>query len=364
MTMARLFGRLALVGLMLFGFAAARAAGTPPAPDASALAGRTWAMGFGLVPPRPVVAVAVKGIDLFSRRAEIAAIHEELPWKDLLGGMSADAILDRDKAKLIQYLRAKGLKLYLMADANDGLSRGQEAPQLRALGRSIAEPAVQDAYRRYVAAFARRFQPEYIGLAAETNLVRKMAPPALYAGVVRAANAAAADLRAAGSTAVLLTSVQVETAWGGLPRGGPYVGVERDFADFPFIQMLGLSSYPYLVYAKPEDIPGDYYSRLLNGRQLPVMIVEGGWTSASVGPVRSSPELQARYLDRLARLADGVQARGVIQLLFADLDLSSFPKPLPAILPLFTRIGVVEDDFTPKPALRVWDALYRRPLLP
>lgn len=363
--MTRLFVRLALVGFILVAMASARAAGTPPAPDlAGAAESRTWAMGFGLVPPRPVVAVAVKGIDLFSQRAEIAAIHEELPWKDLLGGMTADAILDRDKAKLIQYLRAKGLKLYLMADPNDGLSRGQEAPQLRALGRSIAEPAVQDAYRRYVAAFARRFQPEVIGLAAETNLVRKMAPPALYAGVVRAANAAAADLRAAGSTAVLLTSVQVETAWGGLPQGGPYAGIEKDLADFPFIKMLGLSSYPYFAYAQPEDIPDAYFSRLLNGRKLPVMIVEGGWTSASVGPVHSSPQLQARYLARLAQLADGVQARGLIQLLFADLDLSSFPKPQPDILPLFTRIGVVDDDFKPKPALRVWDVLHRRPLLP
>jgi len=310
------------------------------------------------------VAVAIQGIDLMSQRAEIAAIHEELPWKDLLAGMSADAILDRDKAQLVKYLRAKGFKLYLMADANDGLSRGQEAPQLRALGRSIAEPAVQEAYRRYVTAFARRFEPEYIGLGAETNLARKMAPPALYAGIVRAANGAAADLRAAHSTAVLLSSVQVETAWGLLPQPGPYAGVERDLADFPFIQLLGLSSYPYFAFAQPEDIPDDYFSRLLGGRPLPVMVVEGGWTSASVGPVHSSPQLQARYFARLARLADGIHARAVIQLLFADLDLASFPKPQPDVLPPFTRIGVVDDRFRAKPALRAWDELYRRPLRP
>jgi hypothetical protein len=321
-------------------------------------------MGFGTVPPRPVVATAVKGIDMWSQRAEIAAIHEELPWRDLLGGMTADAILDRDKEGLIKYLRGKGLKLYFMADLNDGLSRRQEAPQLRALGRSIAEPAVRDAYRRYVTAFARRFKPEYIGLAAETNLVRAMAPPTLYAAMVRAAADAAADLRAAGSTALLMTSVQVDTAWGVLGGHGPYVGVERDFADFPFTQVLGLSSYPYFAFTKPEDIPDDYFSRPLNGRSLPVMVVEGGWTSASVNTVRSSPELQARYLRRLGQLADGVKARAVIQLLFADIDLDSFPKPLPDILPLFTHIGVVNADFQPKPALAVWDALHRRPLIP
>jgi hypothetical protein len=356
-------GFVVLMALALFGSADAGAAGAPPVPD-TAEAVRSWALGFGTVPPRPAVATAVKGIDLWSRRAEIAAIHEELPWRDLLAGMTPDAILDRDKDGLIRYLRAKGLKVYFMADLNDGLSRGQEASQLRALGRSIAEPAVQDAYRRYVTAFARRFKPEYIGLAAETNLVRQMAPPALYAAMVRTAAAAAADLRAAGSPAQLMTSVQVDTAWGVLAGRGPYAGVERDFADFPFTQVLGLSSYPYFGFAKPEDIPDDYFSRLLNGRSLPVMVVEGGWTSAAVSSLRSSPELQARYLTRLAQLADSVKARAVIQLLFADIDLDSFPKPWPELLPLFTRIGLVDADFKPKPALAVWDALHRRRLLP
>jgi len=40
-------------------------------------------------------AAVIEGIDLWSTRAEFAAIHEELPWTDLLGGMSPDDILDR-----------------------------------------------------------------------------------------------------------------------------------------------------------------------------------------------------------------------------------------------------------------------------
>jgi hypothetical protein len=253
-----------------------------------------------------------------------------------------------------------------MADSTDGLSRADEAPQLRALGRSLAEPAVQQAYRAYVLAVARKLQPEIIGLAAETNLVRVAAPPAVYAALVRTANDAAADLKAAGSTATLLASVQVETAWGVLGGGGSngsgtgYVGIERDIADFPFAQWLGLSSYPYFAYAQPEDIPGDYYRRLLAGRTLPVMVVEGGWTSASVGSVRSSPEIQARYFARHAQLLDDVAARGVLQLVYADIDTSAFPQPQPANLPLFTRIGLVDSNFAAKPALAAWDALFAR----
>jgi len=100
-------------------------------------------MGFSSIPPRLTTAAVIEGIDRWSERAEIAAIHEELPWTDLLGGMSPDDILDRDKVQLVNYMRGKGLQLYFMADLTDGLSRGEEAPQLRALGRSITEPAVQ-----------------------------------------------------------------------------------------------------------------------------------------------------------------------------------------------------------------------------
>jgi hypothetical protein len=56
---------------------------------------RTWRMGFSPIPPRLTTAAVIEGIDRWSLRAEYAAIHEELPWTDLLGGMSPDAILRR-----------------------------------------------------------------------------------------------------------------------------------------------------------------------------------------------------------------------------------------------------------------------------
>lgn len=331
-----------------------------PGPTTPPAATRTWKMGFATNPPRPTVGDVVKNIDLFSTRAELVAIHEELPWTELLAGMSPDAILDRDKVQLVDYLRAKGLQLYVMLDSTDGLSRAEEAPKLRAAKRSLTESAVQQLYRSYALAVARKLKPEFIGLAPETNLIRAAAPAALYNAVVKVANDAAADLRAAGSTATLIASVQVETAWGVLGTRGPYVGVERDFTDFAFMQMLGLSSYPYFGYTQPEDIPADYYTRLLGMRTLPVMVVEGGWTSATAGTITSTPAIQARYIARHAQLLDAVSARGVIQIMFADLDLATWPAPIPANLPLFANLGLVDSNFAAKPALAEWDALKAR----
>ena len=359
----RLLKSLALTPLLAFPLMAVLegcgGSGGGKGEEPSSQPARVWEMGFFYTPPRQDVASVLQNIDLFSTRSELAAIHEELPWTDLLNGVSPDTILDDHKVGLVNYLRSKGQRLYFMADLTDGLSRGQEAPQLRQLGRSITESEVRQYYRDYVLAVARKLQPDYIGLAAETNLIRQAADAAVYNAVVQAANDAAADLQGAGVAAPLLISVQAETGWGVLGGSGPYTGVETDFGDFPFMQMLGLSSYPYFGYAQPEDMPDNYYSRLLNGRALPAMVCEGGWASASVGALISSPEKQARYITRHADLLDSIDAAAVVQTLFADIDIDSLTNP-PANLPLFISIGLMDKDFTAKSALTAWDGLYAR----
>ncbi|MEA2766720.1 MAG: hypothetical protein QOK07_3124, partial [Gemmatimonadaceae bacterium] len=151
---------------------------------------------------------------------------------------------------------------------------------------------------------------------------------------------------------------------GKLGKQGSYIGIDQDLRDFPFVNVLGLSSYPYLGgFTDPEQIPLDYYTRVRGARSLPVMVVEGGWPSTSVrGMFSSSPEIEARYIARQSKLLDDANALAVFQLSFADLDLESFPKPLPAILPLFSTLGLVDSNLRPKPALATWDKIFARRL--
>lgn len=162
----------------------------------------------------------------------------------------------------------------------------------------------------------------------------------------------------------MLRTVWVETAWGKLMQQGAYVGVDQDLRDFPFLNLLGLSSYPYLGgFKDPDQIPLDYYARVRGSRMLPLMVVEGGWPSASVrGIFSSSPEMQARYIARQSKLLDEANAIGVFQLSFTDLELGSFPKPVPAILPLFATLGLVDANLKRKPALATWDTIFVRRL--
>jgi hypothetical protein len=319
---------------------------------------RSYRMGFSAIPPRLDFDLLVRSLDMWSTRADAAIMHVSVPWRGLLEGLSADSLLTLDGIGIAQYYASKQLALTVMIDVTDGLNRAAEAPELVALGRSITEPAVQQLYRQYARAVATRLNPDYLGLAAETNLIRVAAPAPVYNAMVTMTNAAAADLRAQGTTAELYVSVQVEVAWGRLQGTSQFQGVEQDFRDFPFIQVLGLSSYPYLGgFTEPEQIPQDYFTRVRGTHNLDLLLVEGGWASQSTGGFTTSPEKQARYIRHLAKVADASGLIRWFQLSFTDLDTSAFPDA-PPILVLFATLGLVNTELQPKPSLQVWDSVF------
>jgi hypothetical protein len=350
---ARIFPALAAVlGITLA--ACSKGHDTPTAP---AMAARSWRMGFSAIPPRPDFPTLLATLDLWTRRADAAIIHVEPPWDSLLAGTRADSIVRRQLLGLADYYRAKHLQLVFTLDATNGLDRAAESAALVAAGRSITEPAVQRLYRDFAVAVDTLLHPPYLGLGAETNLVRAAAPASVYAALVQMTGGAAAEVRSVDSAVKLYVSVQVETAWGRLPGGSTFVGIATDLADFPFAQVIGLSSYPYLGgFAEPEDLPLDYYARLTG---LPELVVEGGWPSDSIGALSSSPAKQGRYLRRQAELLDRANAVAVFQLTFTDLDPAYFPPG--SILPLFATLGLVDVNLAPKPALATWDSAFARP---
>ena len=358
-----------LRGLLMYGGLAVASTACPrAAPELKVSSGtpRSFMMGFSVIPPKPDIKIAVRSMEVWTQRADAAIMHLDVPWALLLAGTSPEEALRRDGVDLEHYYRSKHLVLVVTIDVTNGLGRESEAPALVAAHRSITEPAVQRLYRNYVRTLVAVLRPDYLGLAAETNLIRAIAPRPVYDAVVRMTNDAAADIRRQrpASALPLYVSVQVETAWGKLGKQAAFVGIDQDMRDFPFMNVIGLSSYPYLGgFKDPDQIPLDYYTRVRGSRSLPVMVVEGGWPSASVrGVFSSSPEMQPRYIARQSELLESAKAIGVFQLSFTDLDLGSFPKPVPAILPLFATLGVVDSNLRPKPALAIWDKVYARPL--
>src|SRR5882762_8327520 len=152
---------------------------------------RSYLMGFSAIPPRfdSSTANLIAAINNWIPHADAAIMHVSPPWAAMLGGASPDSAVQTVELPLAQYYRAKGLQVVFTVDATDGLNRAAEAPELVAAGRSITVTMVQRLYREWVYAVASRIQPDYLGLAAETNLIRLLAPDSVYRAIVTMANA-------------------------------------------------------------------------------------------------------------------------------------------------------------------------------
>src|SRR3989442_10073049 len=154
------------------------------------LSPRPFLMGFSPMPSHP--AIIVPSITYWLPRADAAIMHVSPPWAALIRGVSPAAAVDTAQLPLANYFRANRLALVFTVDATDGLNRAAEAPELVALGRSVTDTAIQRLYRDWVFAVADKLRPDYLGLIAETNLIRAAAPDSVYRALVVMANAVAA----------------------------------------------------------------------------------------------------------------------------------------------------------------------------
>lgn len=335
-------------------------------PDAS----RSYRMGFMNSAPRyNQFDLFLQSLNIWTTRADAATITLEVPWDTLYAGKSAASYINNNFTGLVNFYRSKNLEIWVAIDPQNGLDRTSDAVELKKMGKSIADAAVQQQYQMFVLAMDSILKPAHIGLAMETNLIRLAAPTDIYQGVKKAANDAAKALKQRNLNAKLSVSVQAETAWGRLQRTNQYIGVEQDFTDFPFVEELGISSYPYFGFSDPQNIPNNYYTQLLNNRQIPVYVAEGGWattsfTAPNAFSVNGSEEMQEKYFRKHHTILNQASALAWFQLVFTDIDVSALPAQVDPSIVNFASLGLVTTTFKPKSAFKVWDSLYALPRKP
>jgi hypothetical protein len=320
---------------------------------------RSFRMGFQSSAPRIEFDLVIQSLHIWEQRADAAMITTEVPWDSLYEGMSPQTYVMNNYKGLVDYYRTKNFKLWVYIDPANGLNRGSDALALVARNKSIAQADVQLLYQRFAFVMDSILKPDHMGLALETNLIRGASPDSIYQGVKFAANNAFTKIRDYDKHVKMSISIQVDYAWGKLDNSA-FKPIDQDFVDFPFIEELGMSSYPYFGYDTPKDIPIEYYSRLIEGKSIPVFISEGGWSSATVSSFTGTPEKQKDYIIRQSQLLDRVKAIALLQLTFTDIDVSSLPPNVPSNIILFSSLGLVDTNLDPKPALDAWDNIFKR----
>lgn len=330
-------------------------------PEGDPRATRSYRMGFSPIPPRPDMDLLLAMIDSMAAVSDIAIIQQAVPWAQLLDGASMDSLVS-DRGGLADYLRFKGLSIIFLVDPLDGLDRRREDPGLLETGHSILEPGIRAMHEEWVRRIAARIRPEYLGLASEINTLAARGDPTLYGAIRDLVNTLAPQVRALSPTTRVFVSFQVDEANGANGVIDPIIDHFALLDDYD-VDAIGLSSYPVFFYADPADVPADYFARFDEATSLPLLMVEGGWSSADVPLSSGSPEQQVDFLKRYEALLDGVDAEAWVMLTFADLDIGSLalPPDRAAGLSNFSRMGVVDSDLHHKPAWAEWKRIFDRP---
>lgn len=202
-----------------------------------------------------------------------------------------------------------------------------------------------------VTATALEHRPRFLAIGVETNRLW-MSDRTSFDGFVRAYADAYDAVKKVSPDTKVFTIFQLELMRGHATRmtgrdDEPEWDLLERFAGR--LDLLGLTTYPFLQYQRPSDIPDDYYSDAARRLRVPVAFTEIGWPSArptsAVAAYDASREAQAEFVDRFFALTAGSRPA---------IALWSFPFELGAPSSLFDSVGLRGIDGAAKPALAAW----------
>ena len=120
------------------------------------------------------------------------------------------------------------------------------------------------------------------------------------------------------------------------------------------LDVLAFTTYPFMEYETPQDIPDDYYTSIMDElperyKTTPIVFSEIGWSSG-----RPDEQAQVDFLDIFLDQIASLDVRVIMWVMMHDLS------PDPTTYPGF-GIGLKQHDGTPKKIWYTWKALKEIP---
>lgn len=121
------------------------------------------------------------------------------------------------------------------------------------------------------------------------------------------------------------------------------------------MDVVGISSYPFLQYDSANVVPNSYYQPLFDSiGNKPVVITETGWPADDFGisPWPCSPQLQLDYINKLSAMTAGHNVEAMNWLFqYYLMDYSNSINNL-----VFCSVSLYDSTGVPRPALSAWQS--------
>jgi hypothetical protein len=231
------------------------------------------------------------------------------------------------------------------------------------------QPEVEQAYLNYVLRAVDEFQPDYLNIGIEVNLLMKNAPEKwptyleLHKYIYSELKAKYPDL-----------PIFISLAGHDLLEGYTDADHEKQMQVLndilPYTDYFALSLYPYFTKYL-TDYPADMFSKLaaLSGGK-PIAIAETGFPGQTFSiknpptTFESSPEKQAKYITDLISAADKDYYVFIVNFIVRDYDQLAKKIGENDFVIAWRDTGLYDEDGHPRPGLELWRAALARPYQP
>jgi len=248
----------------------------------------------------------------------------------------------------------------------------EQHPEWQAFWQSqpLNSEVVKIAYYKHLSRMIEVYQPHYLTYAVEANIfINKQ--HGRWHEFVELADYIYTRLKQDHPQLKTMISFQAEEFYKGFDLfDAPYVHYQSMKQVFPFTDFMPISSYPYTLFNKPEDMPEDYFTAIADlAPNKPLVIAETGWPAETLRPyfqIDSNAWKQRNYWRRVMNDIQSRNGEFIISLLPRDYDaiwekVFKF-EPDALLLRLWRDMGLYAGDGTVRPAARLWKQRLKWPI--
>lgn len=335
---------------------------------------RSFAMGFTEFPSAGTFAAIDDVYRVLGADADFVNHHFDggVPWNEALTGQPFPAGLESDLDRAVARIPAGHVRLVSVSPTNflrDGLAdnrgvNGAEALRAPWDTAQFDNPQVKQAFLAYCRRLIDRLGPRYFVYSIEANIVADKSP-GKWPALLRLAEFLHAELARSHPLVKTFPSIQVE-----LFRDKPAAQAPRVSEILAFADVVAVSTYPYASLVDPDQVTPAYFdpvTRLAPGK--PFAIAETAWPAETVTApypivIASDPDRQRRYVDRLLRTLDEMDAVFVDYFFTRDYDdfwETTFRfMDIAPLVRIWKDTGLYAGDGTARPALTTWRQVLAR----
>lgn len=225
--------------------------------------------------------------------------------------------------------------------------------------KGLKEPLTPETEQRYldsIAGFLEEYDIPYFSMGVEVNILYEHSTDE-YNQFVQFYSKVAETVKTTSPDTQLIVVFQLERIKG--LKGGLFGGINDTnqnnwnlINDFPEADIIGFTTYPYLIYSTPSEIPSNYYSEILDyvDETKKIAFLEVGWPwKIDLAGWESSETEQLQFIQLFSNQIQSLSPELIVWPFLFD------QEEIPEVI--FKYLGLLRDDQSTSSAYEEWQKL-------